>query len=268
MLKLEELLNHWKTILTALLALLVVIPSVINSVNDIWIAWNGLPIGEKEKINSKLFTDHWKEDPIHTKQLIIEGAKGKVPVTIDIYKNGDIFVDYGRFTQWFPYKDLNTSIATTTFSILPEANAGFFDKISKNVKSVGSKPVKVVNKEEKQAVVREKTFSDGSIERQVINKNTGKVESAETIEPKPNSSSNVVVDTGETVTEPIEVIKLPTKENSSVEVYSIKAKPVVDGSKPPVKPSPAKVSADIESSKTRSSNLSAEDLLTNEEKLN
>ena len=69
-------------------------------------AWKGLPIGENQKINSELFAIHWKEDPIHTKQIIVEGVNGKVPITVDVYKNGDIFVDYVRLTQWFPYSNL------------------------------------------------------------------------------------------------------------------------------------------------------------------
>ena len=216
--KIEELLNNWKTILTSFVAVLVIVPSVLNSVTDIWVAWNDLPIGEKEKINSMLFKNHWKENPVHSKQLIVEIEKGKTPITLDIYRNGDIFIDYGRFTQWFPYKDIE--ITSNNFHLIPTIQAGFFSKFTRQLKTVNALPTKVTNeKKSNNEVVRSKTLSDGSIERQVININTGKVKSHEVIPApvssvKPANSVNISI-------EPIEVIKIPENSKGKVEIYNI-----------------------------------------------
>lgn len=213
----NSILNNWKTALTSLVAVLIIVPSVINSVNDIIVAWRGLPIGEKEEINSELFKRHWKKDPVHSKQLVVDGVKGKIPITIDIYENGDIFVDYGQFTQWFPYDD--KGIAKNGFGLINTAHAGFFDSISQSVLHARPLPSKVTTKIDGHNVTREKELSDGSIERQVININTGRVKSIESVKsnrPVTNSSDS---HSGK----PVEVIKLPTSSNKNVEVYKLKA---------------------------------------------
>ena len=217
MAKFETLLNNWKTILTSLVALLVIVPSVLNAVNDIWVAWQHLPIGEKEKINNTLFKKHWKENPLLSKQLIIEGKKGRIPVTIEIYTDGDIFVDYGLFTQWFPYAI--AKMASHKFEIITSAYAGFFSKVDQNIKAVNAKPTQINNSREKNNVIREKVLSDGSIERQTININTGEVIKAERIPPQVTPPTAMTP--GDIRMETIEVIKLPTSNNEKVKTYTI-----------------------------------------------
>ncbi len=204
--QIRDLLNNWKSTLATLAALLIVIVSVINGVNDIIVAWRGLPIGETEKINHHLFKEHWKEDPIHTKQIVIEGNKGNVPITIDVYANGDIFVDYVRLTQWFPYSDV---ITQKEFHIINSAYAGFLKKASKKIRSESSS----IKNEKASAntVKRTRNLEDGSKEIQTININTGKITNVETVEPEENAET--MDSSKRRRSSDIEVIRLPGAKN-------------------------------------------------------
>ena len=211
----KKVLDNWKGILVSLAAVIIVVPSVINGIGDVLVALRGLPVGTKEKINKQLFETHWKENPVHTKQIVIEGGNGKIPITVDIYKNGDIFVDYGRLTQWFPY---SYEIAQTDFSFVTSAYAGFFDKITRSIKSLQKESITNVKKSSK-TVERTRTYEDGSKEVQVIDINTGEIKSVKQIgpnvesRPKPPSLNDTDLK--------IEVIKLPETNKDKVQIYQL-----------------------------------------------
>lgn len=215
--KIKDILDNWKSISIALSALLVVVPSVINGVNDVWVAFNHLPIGSKEKINNLLFKTHWKDTPVLTKQIIIEGNSGKVPITIDVYHNGDIFVDYGKLTQWFPYKNL---VVNNSFKFINSAYAGMsiFDKTSKSLKTQDN--IKIENiKNSSNIVERVRVYDDGSKEIQYIDINTGKISRNRIL-----SSNEIYPNFNDSPNSKIEVIKLPENSNEKLDVYSVEAK--------------------------------------------
>lgn len=160
--------------------------------------------------------EHWKENPIHTKQIIIEGENGKVPIAVDIYKNGDIFVDYGSLTQWFPYSNL---VVKTDVRSVDLAHAGFFDKITKSIKSPIDKSVHNVEKSS-ETVERTRTYKDGSKQVQVIDINTGEVKSVKNIGPEDESQTHNASNNDTDVK--IEVIKLPKKDNDKLQIYELK----------------------------------------------
>ncbi len=210
----RDLFDNWRNTIAALAALLVVIPSVINGISDIWVAVKGLPIGDKEKINNQLFIAHWKENPIHTKQIIIEGETGKIPITVDVYKNGDIFVDYVRLSQWFPYSEL---VVKNDCGFPGSAYAGFFDKTKNFIKTPTQKISNV--KKTANTVERTRSFEDGSKEIQTIDINTGKIISVKSIKPDktPNNDGPI----GPNTNSAIEVIQLPESPNEKVRIYEI-----------------------------------------------
>lgn len=174
--------NHWTKIVTALLGFLVVIPSVINSFTDIYVAWQGLPIGEKEKINSRLFQSHFQENPQHSHQLMIDGSSGQWPMTVDVFNNGDVFINYGQNVQWFPYKQLKISDAG--FSFIKSAHASWYvePQNANPAEKVDADSVKIESRYiSKTEIERIRYLSDGSSIKQVININTGRVISTEYI---------------------------------------------------------------------------------------
>ena len=211
-----DFLAEKKPKLTSFFAILIIVPSLLNAFSDIWVAWNDLPIGEKEKINNKLFKSHWRESPVHSKKIIVEVQKIAVPITVDIYRNGDIFIDYGQSTQWFPFKQMNIPLAK--FSLINSAMADEVETKEK-VESTPTIPINVVNEKiEDNNVIRLKTFGDGSIEKQVIHMNTGKITSYEAL---PAKSKEPEI---ENKNESIEVVKIPKDKEKEVKVFKINAK--------------------------------------------
>jgi hypothetical protein len=202
--------SKWTGKLTGFVSMLVVIPSVFNAGSDIWVSWNDLPIGDKEKTNTILFKDHWKESPVHTKQIIVEAQKRKIPITVDIYRNGDIFIDYGRSAQWFSYVELNLS--QTKFSLISSAHA---DELPTEVKEIAPAPVIIINeKDDDNNIVRSKILDDGSIEKTTLDPNTAKTLSFEVIPAPENVKKPIEI-------EPTEIITIPDEKKESVEVIVI-----------------------------------------------
>ena len=186
---LKDTFKALKNTLLALVALLIVIPSVINAVGDIWISLQGLPTSEKEKINAALFEAHFQENPAASEQLLIEGDLGTLEMTIDVYKNGDIFVNYGKFIQWFPFS-YETEIANNFSIISPSYALWFLYTPYEDIPGGATSSKKVINADteniehkqiSKTEIERIRTLSDGTIEKLIINKNTGEVISVETI---------------------------------------------------------------------------------------
>lgn len=173
--------NCSKTI-TALLGLLVVLPSVINAITDIYVAWQGLPIGNQEKINSRLFQAHFKENPINSQQLMVKGQTGASAMTLDVFQNGDVFINYGENVQWFPYQDLQ--LAESGFSFISAAYADWYVEptTKQSNQTLEADSVKVESRYiSKTEIERVRYLSDGSKIKQVINVNTGRIISTEYI---------------------------------------------------------------------------------------
>ncbi len=189
--------HNWRGKAAGAVGVLVVLPSLINAVSDIWTAWQGLPIGEKEKANSTLFKAHFKESPLITKQIIIDGSVGRVPLTFDVYTNGDIFVDYGRFVQWFPYVAPNAYALRADWSFISPAYSESVvePKMGTETVDVGTVESTEVSSIEanKGEVIQVREFTDGSQEIKLIEVNTGMVKQVEVVE-RPEEGPDVTVE--------------------------------------------------------------------------
>lgn len=180
MTKLFGLFDSWSKAATAILGFLVVLPSIINAITDIYVAWQGLPIGNQEKINAQLFQRHFQEDPLNSQQLVVQAEEGVSAMTVDIFRNGDVFINYGLNVQWFPYKDVQ--IASRTFQFMNSAQASWY------VEPTAQQPPKILDAESvkiesryisKTEIERTRYLSDGSKIIQVINVNTGQIISSQ-----------------------------------------------------------------------------------------
>jgi hypothetical protein len=204
--------SKWTGKLTGLVGLLIGVPALINSVGDVWVSWNDLPIGDKEKTNSILFKRHWKESPIHTKQIIIEAQGKQIPITLDVYRNGNIFLDYGGTGQWFAHKKLDLS--ENQFSLISSAHAEEAT-IKIKLRGIEPSPVIIVNEEDdNKNIVRSKVLDDGSIEKTTLDPNTAKTLSFEVI-PAPEGIKKPIE------VEPTEIIVIPDEKKESVELIVI-----------------------------------------------
>lgn len=177
----SDIFRSWEKTAVALVAFLVVVPSVINAIGDIWVAVQGLPVGEKEKINSALFQHHFKENPAASEQFTIESDKGSLQMNLDVYKNGDIFIDYGQFVQWFPFDYQKQQ--GKSFALISSANAWTIKRQNDlPAEQLSATTVKIETKQiSNELVERTRYLSDGSKEIQTINVNTGQVISVKSI---------------------------------------------------------------------------------------
>ncbi len=186
--KFRELFSRWEKTALAIVAFLVVIPSIINAIGDIWSAVRGLPIGKQQKINAALFQTHFRDTPAASQQIKIESDFGSLIMSLDVYSNGDILVDYGKFTQWFPF--YHDKLFATNFHLINTANAEDGSWLFKNSADIGAAEAdgdieslrvkaetqKIEHKDlSSTELERKRTLTDGSVETLVINKNTGEI---------------------------------------------------------------------------------------------
>lgn len=90
-------------IITSIIAILVVIPSMINAVVDVYVTILDIPSSLPEQNNQRLFKAHFEESPAHTGVGTIRTERGDLNVKLNVYENGDIYIEYGKFSQWFPF---------------------------------------------------------------------------------------------------------------------------------------------------------------------
>ena len=207
----KNILDNSKAVIAGVVGLLIIIPSVINSLGDIITSLRNLPIGEKEKIHVQLMKDHWGEDPMYTKQMKIDGEEDNLIITVDIYDNGDIRVDYGEYAQWFPYKKVKNS---------DELALSFFTNLYANdieLYKTRSITTEVENIEAKNNIIRIRKFSDGSIQKMVLEKNTGKI-----LKIDMNESNNSFID----INSSIETIELSNHVQSSKNMMEVIKLPI------------------------------------------
>jgi hypothetical protein len=87
--------------IAALVAMLVVIPSVINAGKDIYVSIMNIPVGVSESKNEKLMIDHWDEEALSKYKFKIQNNDVDKILRIRVYKNADIWFKYGVQEQWF-----------------------------------------------------------------------------------------------------------------------------------------------------------------------
>jgi hypothetical protein len=105
--------------ITKLTAILVACIALANGAHDLYAVVAKLPIGQREKLNEELFHTNFNSKPIVDQPMEIATADMKLSLLLQVYPTGDLFVRYGKFEQWLPFK----SVKVASFSIIPEANA-------------------------------------------------------------------------------------------------------------------------------------------------
>ncbi len=173
--KLKEIFNSWEKSALALVAFLVVIPSIINAAGDVWVSVQNLPIGNKQKVNAAMFEDHFNETPAASERIDVENDLGTLTIAIDVYENGDIFIHYGQFTQWFPFQNREVIAAKFNLGLFASALA----RADKNANYKDSRqttfPKIQYRKASKTAIERISTLEDGAVEKILIDVNSGEV---------------------------------------------------------------------------------------------
>lgn len=107
-----EMVKNWlqstQGIIASIIAVLVILPSLINATMDIYISLFNIPRTISEQYNQELFKKHFSALPIHTGASVIKTKEGaELAIKLSVYENGDIYVEYGNYSQWFPFKPNN-----------------------------------------------------------------------------------------------------------------------------------------------------------------
>jgi hypothetical protein len=176
-------LKKW---LVGLTSVLVVIPAMINAGIDIYASFAKLPKSESEKINVALFRKYFNKQPVAAFPVPIKQGNGTVEVRFSVYDEGDVFVEFGKFTQWFPFP--NAAPPPVAFSVFPQAHA----QGNAALRGVGS--YQQTDRMEGDAIMRQRAFENGVVEQYTLNPRTGDIESfkvrreAPAVMPKPASA--------------------------------------------------------------------------------
>lgn len=166
----ESFFARFKGWIVALTSVFIVLPALINAGNDIYSSLLKLPRTEAERINERLFRDNFGKQPVATIPVPIKQNNGTVEVRFAIYEKGDVFVEFGNFTQWFPFPSPG-----------PAPNKSFgFSFVSTAFAQNASSPkgegrFQQTDSMRGDAVVRQKTFENGVIEKQTIDPRSGDI---------------------------------------------------------------------------------------------
>jgi hypothetical protein len=162
--------THIKLWITGLVGILVVLPSLINAGLDVYASLLKLPKTEAERINEKLFRENFGKQPVATIPVPIKQNNGLVEVRFQIYDKGDVFVQFGNFSQWFPFpstedgaqKAAGFSLMSNAYAVMPPQPQGV-GQYQQN------------DKMQDGAILREKTYENGVVESQVIDTRSGDI---------------------------------------------------------------------------------------------
>ncbi len=118
--KVTDWLKSTQGIFAGILAILVVLPSIINAGLDIYVTLFNIPRTIAEQYNQELFQEHFQKQPIHTGSTVIKTAEGaELTIKLSVYDDGDIYVEYGNYSQWFPFKSSDNSAALLDWLMSP-----------------------------------------------------------------------------------------------------------------------------------------------------
>jgi hypothetical protein len=183
--RITEWIKTTQGIITGVIAVLVVLPSLFNAVIDVYISFFNIPKSINEHNNQQLFQSHFQEKPIHSGVNVIKTDMGNLSMKLSIYRNGDIFVEYGEYSQWFPYhppKDVKKTANSSwliTDAYADDAPTGLSpcELAKKGEQTNTDVATSYLLKDARQGdnLLRERIYMDGCRETLTINVNTGQI---------------------------------------------------------------------------------------------
>jgi len=157
-----------KNWIVGLTSVLVVIPALIYSGFDIYEIWQEIPQTKSEKSNKELYQKYFGKQPMQVIPVPIKKGDATYQVQFSIYKEGDIFVEYGKMTQWFPFPIIS---ALNKYDFSPISSAYASDK--KIAQPAGKYILR--DKIDGGLLIRNKIYESGAQIQQSINIRTGKI---------------------------------------------------------------------------------------------
>jgi hypothetical protein len=155
---------------------LVVLPALLNAGYDVYAAAAKLPRTDAEKTNSELFRKYFNTSPLATMPVQIQSNSGTVDARLAVYGEGDIYVEYGKASQWFKLPKIESSSAKVSLSLIASAYAQ-----TPPVGAVSSQ-ASVVSQHEAidgNILTRSRIYADGVTEQRRIDIRSGKTVSVD-----------------------------------------------------------------------------------------
>jgi hypothetical protein len=153
--------------IVGLSAVLVVLPSLINGGIDVYKALLNIPRTDAQRANAELFRKYFNKPPVTVFPVPIKHSMGIVEAKFSIYEEGDVFIEYGNLSQWFPFPQAARISASV---LIPSALA----QDGASPRGIGAYQQK--DKVEGGTISRERTYENGVVEKQRIDPRTGRIE--------------------------------------------------------------------------------------------
>jgi hypothetical protein len=157
-----------KAWIIGLTGFLVGVPALINAGVDVYKSVLNVPRTDKERVNAELFKKYFKKPPLTVVPVPVKLRTGISEVKFSVYEEGDIYVEYGDLTQWFPFPG-PTEAKHAVMSVWSQA----FAQNGPDLRGIGE--VRQTDRFEGNTLVREREYENGIVERQRIDIRTGAV---------------------------------------------------------------------------------------------
>jgi len=188
-----------KNWIVGLTGVLLVIPALLNSGIDIYNILLNIPRTAAEKHNTELFAKHFNQEPVVSLPVPVRQGSATYEAKFSIYKEGDIYVEYGDMTQWFPFPKTRGADAAP-FSLIASAYA---EEPATQIAAAYKQTESI----EDGYLIRNKVYDSGVTEKQVIDMKTGKiVEQSQSTTPEPPSTSTADVATPPPPPAPVQLV--------------------------------------------------------------
>lgn len=160
--------TQMKSRVVGLTAVLIVLPSLINAGNDVYEALFNKPKTDRERTSNELFAKYFNKQPISQNSHEIKNGPGTIDVRFEIYEEGEVLVQYGKVTHWFPLPKADPH-TTAGLSLLSSA----FAAEDSGPRGVGN--YTQTDSREGGILVRVRVYENGVIETLRIDPRTGQI---------------------------------------------------------------------------------------------
>ena len=146
----------------------VVIPALIHGGIDLYKAAFDIPRTDTERINTELFRKYLNVPPVTSLPVPIRSSTDTVEMKFFIFEEGDIYVEYGNLSHWFPAPKPD-AMNVPGFSFVSKAIA------NENAYAHGIGAYQQTDRFDGLILSRKRVYENGVIEQQQINSRSGEI---------------------------------------------------------------------------------------------
>lgn len=146
---------------------LVVLPALVNSVYDVYTALAKVPKTETQKINDELFRKYFNKQPVWSFPVPVKREAGTVEAVFAVYEGGDVYIEFGKRSQWFPFPSLEKASGDS----LPFISAAFAHETGRTGAGSFEQTDRIVNGK----LVRERRWENGVLEIITLDPRSGNI---------------------------------------------------------------------------------------------